>query len=157
MKKLKLFFFLQFIFLSFYCSAYSQNLKETLQWIKVALETDTYSFATFSSDSTLLIITDESGKIAWNVRQIIPLKKIQSVQFVQDSDIVRLELKCTSEKCVELDVKAKDQLEWRFLNNAVFASILFKNSVDENMRKRIVKAFNHLIILQGGSILDNTF
>lgn len=144
--------------LSAFSETQSQTLQQTLRWIKTAIETNTYSYINFSTDSTEMVVEKEpTASQMFGIRQKISLKMIQSAHFITDDDMVKLRIKCTSEKCVQIDVKTKDDPRWRFNNTAGFMTILFDNSIDSEMKKRIEKAFNRLIVLQGGTPLDDTF
>lgn len=138
----------------------SQNLKATFEWIKIAVESNSPCFLSLSTDSTELIVTHEpSSENFLGLRQTIPLNQMRNAQFEQNEDIVRLEIKCASDKCVHIEFKAQNEKEYssKFTHNVIILSILFKKNVDADMKKRILKAFNHLIVLNGGAVLDNKF
>jgi hypothetical protein len=151
---------LSLISILFYLSTNAQSLKETLDWIKIAVESNSSCFLTVSPDSTKLIITEEpSGDLQIGVRQTIPLKMIRSAKFEQDSSHLRIDLKCSEGRCVRAEFKFPNRSDYTpsASQDVIFLSIPFNFSTEEKMRQRIIKAFNHLISLSGGASLDNKF
>ena len=144
MKHILLFFFLCF----FIFNTKAQSFKETLDWIKIAIESNSHCFITISNDSSTLIVIDEpSGDNRIGVRQTILFKNIRTAKFEQDSIHLRLNIKCTSNRCVHADFKLPDDSEFKFPQDVVVMSINFNYNSDEKMRDRVIKAFNHLILL----------
>ena len=148
--------------------SYCQTKKETQNWIKNKIELHAYTTGdevSFSYDLKFdennLIINDKNTFFKGNVlycKAQIPIKKIAGLIFKENPDnffmiiktrgnkkSVKVHCKGDSDSYNELDYKNK------------FTLHLEKTIKNNNLKKRLKKAFNDLIVHYGGNTTKETY
>lgn len=149
-----------FILLSF---TQTPSKKETQDWIKEKIEL--YAFddgrtmhkyiITYSGDKLFLHHTldlDIGGHVSSIT--IVPLKELMPITFSEKTNTIWLRLKLKGG--LNNIVKNTTSLGKTSRTSSVDI-ILSKNIDDDELRPRLKKAFNHLIVLSGGDLAKQSF
>lgn len=162
MKKVFLFFY--FVHSLFICSA--QSKVDTEEWIKTQIEeyhyNDKYGFNNYevSFDKTYMIVLAPGGKNVFYNK--IPLNLINQATVtyfkIEDREGYTIKLKCKgTEKCIEegrvINGEYEKPPDYITLKN-LYLNTSFKT---DNLPERMKKALKHLIELNGGKLINDTF
>lgn len=133
---------------------FSQTKSETESWIKSFIST--YSNATITFQNGILTHENPFDPIGLHMKGSVSIKELSSVQISGGTKgHTAIYLSCYQGDCVDDGFKSTDESFQSFKNNKL--SIQMNSEISEELQKRIEKAFNHLIKLYGGKVLDNTF
>ena len=148
-------------------SVFSQSKSDTQIWIKSTIENfarrDVYNpllNVYFDKGDMWLVELEEGG----SYQNELPINKINQVIIKSDANGYVLVLGCTYDNAccrivhykLMMDGTAR-KLNSNELNRTGVNIYLQKSLENDNMIARLKKAINHLIQLNGGKILSNTF
>lgn len=162
---MKKFIFLITIFLSS-LNLYSQNsdLKETQDWIKEKIQLyqyqdngeTKYRYKISFDETSILIEESLTLKVLKDPmikKIIIPIKNLMQIRFEEKESTIWL--------IFTIRDNAKEISNYRSIYGTKFDStaqiILSKSIDDEELRPRLIKAFNHLVELYGGKTVKEKF
>ena len=147
--------------------AFSQTKLETQNWIKEKIETLTYKnyAANFGHENNVsfkgtdMILSssyisdyDNPNPIVFNY--VIPIKEMNTIIFVdyESTTWMIISIKENKKSIISTNVNAG-----KTENVNKVELILYKSVNDSDMKNRFIKAFNHLIKVNGGNVVDEKF
>lgn len=125
--------------------------KETIQWIESVIST--YGGDVKISDGLLKAKNNYDPVTGWSYFDV-SLKQVIGVEistFSKGLVAVRLICKGTQgDNCGRMETN----LGTVYTNRVI---IQITDNISEDLQKRLLKAFNHVVVLNGGKIIDDTF
>ena len=142
--------------------SFAQSKTATEEWIRTTIEDPEYRYNqhhNYEIDFNNGNLIIKSPFLSRYYESIIPLKSLGKIKLQKLDDGYRLTLSCTNGKCIKegeyVGVNLNDYQFSRYNSQTVimFGSE-FKN---DELPERIKKAFTHLVQLNGGKLIGETF
>jgi len=146
-----------------------QTLKETEEWIKEQIESNSYTSSDMRTSITYNVTFNDNHMIIkkrlkydYNngtvsdilFTNIFPLKNLARITFRQAEDLVWMKI---STNGFDKDVKSICNV-YNTVKYVNYVEYQLGNSINNNnLKNRLTKAFNHLIVLNGGKIVKDVF
>ena len=148
-------------------STFSQTKKETEDWISEKIELYSYSNE-YDIFNSYIITYDEDNMIVKNnfksitngyetkftLSYSIPIKEMSKIRFEEKGSNVWLILKI---KGGAKSIKKSVDTESGYNYTNEIEIILEKSINDDNLKNRLTKAFNHLVKVHGGKVIEEKF
>jgi hypothetical protein len=150
------------VILSFAQYSFAQSKTATEEWIKTTIEDPEYRFNQYHNyeidfNNGNLII--KSPFLSHNYESILPLKSLGKIKLQKLDDGYRLTISCTNGKCIKegeyVGANLNDYQFSRYISQTV---IVFGSEFqNDGLPERLKKAITHLVQLNGGKLIGETF
>lgn len=147
-------------------TVYSQTKRETQDWISQKIPIYSYSSSdiqrsynvTFEGDYIVItgnIVDKMTAPLV--LTYVIPIKEINSVSFSEKPNNIWMSIRIKGNK----NLIKTNAMSGDWSGNEEYKSevnlVLDKTIAEDNMKSRIIKAFNRLITLYGGTVAKEVF
>ncbi len=137
------------------CIGKAQTKAETETWIKSVISTHTTGNILFSNGS--MTFEDPYDPMGLHFKATVNLKDLAGLKISEGTKgHSALFISCYDGQCVKDSLKGRGSSSFETFLSSKF-TIQFTSILSTDLRNRIEKAFVHLIKLNGGKGIDNTF
>lgn len=148
--------------LCFAQNSFAQSKTSTEEWIQTTIEDPEYRYNqhhNYEIDFNNGNLIIKSPFLSHYYESVIPLKSLGKIKLQKLDDGYRLTISCTNGKCMKegeyVGVNLNDYQFSRYSSQTV---IMFGSEFqNDGLPERLKKAFTHLVQLNGGKLVGETF